>query len=211
MDIVVGFSGLGRCEVTWSSEMIQEPASWIEGAWLLIAFFWVVSALRLKRVVRTEPLAGLVAHSTLLVAASILLFSDWPREAWLAIRVLPRAAWIGWLGAVVAVMGALFTVAARTYLGRNWNLRPSVKEDHEVIRSGPYALVRHPIYTGLLLTATGTALASGLVRGLLALPLILLGLWLKSRAEERLLADALGEPYASYRRAVHWALIPFLL
>ncbi|HKI85789.1 MAG TPA: isoprenylcysteine carboxylmethyltransferase family protein [Thermoanaerobaculia bacterium] len=191
--------------------MYRDPRHWLQIIWGFIALFWLLSALSSKRVVRTQPVAGRLLHSVILIAAAFLLFSDGPYLPWRAQRVLPAAPPVAWLGLTITALGALFTVIARAYLGRNWNARPSLKEDHEVIHSGPYALVRHPIYSGLLLTATGTAVAIGLVRSFLALPLILLGFWIKASYEERLLTEALGEPYRAYTRAVRWAIIPFLL
>ena len=77
-----------------------------------------------------------------------------------------------WLGLIMVAAGIAFAVWARHYLGRNWSGTVTVKQDHELIRSGPYRLVRHPIYTGLLLAILGTAVAFGEWRGLLAFALL---------------------------------------
>jgi len=148
--------------------------------------------------------------SVLLVAA-VLLFYRWPRVAVLNQRILPGTAAIGLAGLALTVAGVLFAITARVYLGTNWSGRPSIKEGHELILKGPYRLVRHPIYTGLLLAATGTAVAFGLVRCLLALPVVLLGLWWKIRAEEQMLTETMSKQYSDYRRLVRSAIIPFIL
>ena len=105
--------------------------------------------------------------------------------------------------------GIAFAVWARHYLGRNWSGTVTVKQDHELIRSGPYRLVRHPIYTGLLLAILGTAVAFGEWRGLLAFALLTGSLLLKLRVEERFMGESFPNEYARYRAEVP-ALIPFV-
>jgi protein-S-isoprenylcysteine O-methyltransferase Ste14 len=114
---------------------------------------------------------------------------------------------IGWTGAWVCValiaIGLGFTWWARIYLGRLWSGRVTRKAEHRVVDTGPYALVRHPIYTGLLLAALATAAAKGTVLGIAGFAMLLLGLTLKARLEERWLAGELeGGAYADYRRRV---------
>ena len=99
---------------------------------------------------------------------------------------------------------------ARHCLGRNWSRSVTIKEDHELIVSGPYTLVRHPIYTGLLTGSLGTAIAMTEVRGLVALALIFLALWGKLRMEERWMREEFGASYKAYSGRVA-ALIPFVL
>lgn len=86
----------------------------------------------------------------------------------------------------------------------------SIKEDHQLITSGPYALVRHPIYTGLLLALVGSAMAMGEWRAVLAFSLAWLALWRKLRLEEHLMHRQFGETYQAYCQRVP-ALIPFVL
>jgi protein-S-isoprenylcysteine O-methyltransferase Ste14 len=86
----------------------------------------------------------------------------------------------------------------------------TVKQDHELIVNGPYALVRHPIYTGLLLAFAGTGLARGEWRGVLAVVIVFLALWRKLRLEERWMQEQFGEQYRAYKHRVA-ALVPFVL
>jgi protein-S-isoprenylcysteine O-methyltransferase Ste14 len=113
------------------------------------------------------------------------------------------------IGLALTILGLGFAVWARVHLGRFWSGMVTLKKDHELIRSGPYAFVRHPIYTGLLTAAAGTALARGTLAALLALGLIGVACWLKIRAEEKLLTNHFGDAYRDYRRQVA-ALIPFM-
>ena len=86
------------------------------------------------------------------------------------------------------MLGLAFSVAGRVWLGDNWSGTVTLKQDHELIRSGPYRWVRHPIYTGLLLAILGSAIALGEWRGLVALALVAVAFLRKVAIEERFLA-----------------------
>jgi len=92
----------------------------------------------------------------------------------------------------------------------NWSQAVTLKEDHELITSGPYALVRHPIYTGLLIAFAGSAIARGEWRGLLAVALVFVALWRKLKLEERWMRSHFGEAYETYSRRVS-ALLPYVI
>ena len=102
-----------------------------------------------------------------------------------------------WLGAAVTIAGLLFAVWAREHLGRNWSRSVTIKQGHELITTGPYAVVRHPIYTGILTGFLGTAIALSQVRGFIGFVLIFLVLWLKLRTEEEWMRSQFGETYAT--------------
>jgi protein-S-isoprenylcysteine O-methyltransferase Ste14 len=113
------------------------------------------------------------------------------------------------VGLVLTVLGLLLAIWARVVLGGNWSGSVTFKEDHELIVRGPYALVRHPIYTALLLMYLGTELAIGTVGGLVGWPIFFLSFWIKFRQEEALMIAHFGEQYSVYRKRVR-ALIPFV-
>ena len=125
-------------------------------------------------------------------------------------RFLPLADWAVWAGAVLTLGGLLFTVWARVHLGRNWSGIITVKQGHELITSGPYRVVRHPIYSGLLLAFMGSALARAKWQGVLAVVLVVWALWRKLRIEERWMRKEFGSRYQEYARCVA-ALVPFFL
>ena len=183
----------------------------IEVIWITVAAVWLVARLRSKPDLRVERSISRVFQLHLLIAAGILLFSFRPHIPRLETRYLPESVAIAVAGVVMTAFGAGFAIMARLHLGRNWSSVAKIKRDHELIRGGPYRVVRHPIYTGLLIATLGTAIASGQLRGLLAVPLVLLGFWLKARSEERLLLSEFGDRYAQYRREVTSAIVPFLL
>jgi protein-S-isoprenylcysteine O-methyltransferase Ste14 len=94
-------------------------------------------------------------------------------------------------------------------LGGNWSGRVTIKEGHTLEKRGPYAIVRHPIYSGLLLAVLGTAIAFREIRGLIAVALVFAMLLMKSRMEERFMMEEFGSVYRDYGRQVK-ALIPFV-
>ena len=115
-----------------------------------------------------------------------------------------------WIGLALTAIGLGFAIAARWWLGRNWSGRVTIKQQHQLIQNGPYALVRHPIYAGFLLALLGTALVHSELRGLIGLALAALGWIFKLRIEEALLSQQFGDAYLQYQRHVK-ALIPFFV
>jgi protein-S-isoprenylcysteine O-methyltransferase Ste14 len=114
------------------------------------------------------------------------------------------------LGLALTLFGLGFAVWARRTLGRHWSGEVTAKVDHELIRTGPYRLVRHPIYTGAILMYVGPALISGRLQGVLALVVVGLAYARKIGMEERNLHALFGPAWEEYRRETK-ALIPWLL
>jgi len=116
---------------------------------------------------------------------------------------------LGWALVGTAIIGVAFAWWARLHLGRLWSARITRKVGHRVVDSGPYGIVRHPIYTGLLLAAIATTAETGLARTAFGAVLLILGYWMKARVEERFLRVELGEEaYDSYAKRVPM-LVPF--
>jgi len=114
----------------------------------------------------------------------------------------PVPSMIGWLLAGLVVCGFIFMWWARVHLGQLWSSSVTRKEHHHVVDTGPYAIVRHPIYTGLLLAIISTLLARGTVLTLMGSAIIAVGIYIKARVEEEFLSQQLGESYAAYARRV---------
>jgi protein-S-isoprenylcysteine O-methyltransferase Ste14 len=178
--------------------------------WVAFFVYWGLKAAKVKATERLEPSSSRIVRLILMLCA-IALFSL-PRVpiAFLNDRFLPGAEWVFWTGAAITVAGLLFCVAARRHLGANWSQAVTVKKDHELITSGPYALVRHPIYTGLLLALAGSAIALAEWRGLVAVLLFFIAFWNKLRLEEKWMREHFGSSYEEYSRRVA-ALIPHIL
>lgn len=157
---------------------------YIAVTWIVFVIVWLASARVVKRTVRRQRAGSRFVHGGLLSLASLLLFTNLFRGGFLAWRFLPQSSALADVGLGCTVAGLAFAIWARLCLGPNWSGIVTIKQDHELIRSGPYARLRHPIYTGVELALLGTAIAAGEIRGLVAVGLALAGLVLKSRLEE---------------------------
>jgi len=176
--------------------------------WLSWAVYWVWASRHAKPSERRESIGSRLLHVLPLLLAVGLLWSKRIPVALLNERLFPWAPWEFWIAALITAAGLLFTVWARVYLGRNWSGVVTIKQGHELIDAGPYALVRHPIYTGLLVAFIGSAVARGEWRGLLAVLIAWAALWRKLRLEERWMTERFGEQYVAYCQRVP-ALVPF--
>jgi protein-S-isoprenylcysteine O-methyltransferase Ste14 len=172
---------------------------WQMVPWYALAVYWGVSAFRVKSTRVTEPLAARIYTACLAAATFALLFSHFLRVGRLGERFLVRDPWLEAAGTAMTYMGVAFAIWARWCLGKNWSAEVVLKTDHQLIRSGPYAYVRHPIYSGLLLAVIGTAVAIGEWRGLLAILITAVGHVLKAKREEAVMTAAFGDRYRQCR------------
>jgi protein-S-isoprenylcysteine O-methyltransferase Ste14 len=176
------------------------------GAWLV---YWYVAAVGTKPVRRRESPASRVLHILPLVLAVALLIRPGMAGPALATPIVSYQPSFPVIGAVLIAAGLGFSVWARVHLAGNWSGTVTLKQDHELVRSGPYALVRHPIYTGILLAMIGTVVANDRWSAVLALLLMAAAFLYKIVTEERFMAEAFGPAYADYRRATA-RLVPYL-
>ena len=180
----------------------------IRYCWEAFALVWLVGAIYTKPTLRgTNPGVRIASLATLLLGF-FLMTSDWV-PSWLLTRPLLVSPALQSTGVALTVIGCSFAIWARLALGRNWSGNPTVKSGHELVISGPYALTRHPIYTGMLVAVIGMTLADPRWRCMLGAILITLALLVKIRQEERLMIETFPETYPTYRRRVR-ALIPGL-
>ena len=154
---------------------------------------------------RTQSRAGGTiswAYRVLLGTGAVLL-TPWAAR-WLNAAPLWNPGKVGaYLLAAATLAGVVLTWWARIHLGRLWSSAITRKENHRIVHSGPYGLVRHPIYTGLIAAILASAIAEATLTALIGAALIVFGLWVKARAEERFLTDELGaDAYEAYRRRV---------
>jgi protein-S-isoprenylcysteine O-methyltransferase Ste14 len=176
--------------------------------WCAWALYWLITAVSAKTTQRRESPGSRLAHLIPLVIGGVLIAWQQTRWPWLAARLWPRSFTLYCVGVALLAAGLAFAVWARVHLGRNWSGTVTVKEGHELIRSGPYACVRHPIYTGILAAVLGTTIASGSVQAALGLVVIAAALLRKLRIEERFMRETFAGEYERYSAEVP-ALIPF--
>jgi protein-S-isoprenylcysteine O-methyltransferase Ste14 len=178
-----------------------------QAVWWTWAVCWYVTSFTASAPKRVQtPFARLLHQSELIFAFALLWFPQLG-YGWLGRELVPRTEGLFWTGAFLLLLGIGFAFWARVHIGRNWSGHVTLKPGHRLIRTGPYALVRHPIYTGLLLAMTGTAVAVDRGRGVLAVLIAVETLWRKLRLEERWLTEEFGAEYGRYRREVK-ALVP---
>lgn len=185
--------------------------------WLLWLAYWGFAARGTKATQREESAASRAGHIIPIGIASWLLFArtlpgctpnTWPVfPAFLCEKVVPYGPAVYFVGVAVLAAGLAFSIWARAWLGRNWSGIVTVKQDHELVRGGPYRYVRHPIYTGILFGLIGSAIARDEWRGLLAVAIAWAGLWRKLRLEERWMIERFGDAYRAFQAEVP-ALIP---
>jgi protein-S-isoprenylcysteine O-methyltransferase Ste14 len=179
----------------------------IEGPWIVFLVYWVVGALKTRKTVSQESLASRWGIMALEVLGFVLLFSDQANVGNLSRRLLPQSYALAGTGVALTWIGIAIALWARWHLGQFWSGRITLKENHQLIRTGPYAYFRHPIYSGLDLAAIGGVLAVDRWRCVLGVGLIVLGYWIKARKEESMLAAQFGEAFTEHCRQTGF-LIP---
>lgn len=185
----------------------MRPYQAIALLWAGWALSWITAAWWSSRTEKRAGVGGELAYRLPMHLGVLLMLV--PAHRYPGALRLWQVGWTGaWICVALIAAGIAFAWWARLHLGRLWSGSITRKADHRVVDTGPYALVRHPIYTGLLLALLATAAAKGVVWGWAGFLLLLGGLWLKARQEEQWLRRELGEAYDAYRRRVPM-LIPF--
>lgn len=186
---------------------ISRPFQIMEAAWISFAAYWFWAARTQKRVRSRERLLPRLLHVLYMACGFILLYAKDSRFAALNRRFLPDREWIAMLGALLTVAGVAFAIWARRHIAENWSAQVTIRKEHELIRTGPYARIRHPIYTGLLLALAGTAIVIGEYRAIAAFVVILVGFTYKAKREESLLAREFGPAFDEHRRHTGFFLL----
>jgi protein-S-isoprenylcysteine O-methyltransferase Ste14 len=175
--------------------------------WLVLLFYWLISAFSAKRYAKRNYTFWVVRLIIVVVVIAFLDNLPWTRETFGGGNglIFPLA-W-QWLGAALCVCGVAFAIWARFYLGTNWGMPMTLKQDPELVTSGPYAYVRHPIYSGFMLAALG----STLVTIWWIVPLVGLSIYFvfSARTEEKIMLGEFGTRYADYMKRSKM-LIPFV-
>ncbi len=181
----------------------------IELMWLSWATYWLASSFAASSPKRVQnPGDRMIYRLKMAVAAALLLFPSLS-FGWLGVGLIPRSWALYWIAVTLVACGLGFACWARFHLGTYWSGHVTLKPGHRLIRTGPYAIVRHPIYTGLLLAFAGSAVAVDRVAGILSIGILLYATIPKIHLEEQWLTEEFGEEYQRYRNEVKM-LVPFV-
>ena len=189
--------------------------------WACWAGYWILAAAGCRRAARTEARSSRLAHLLLLASSYALLFLEPITTGVLATPILqatpitqPSSVLYGsgfalyGSGFALTACGLGLATWARVHIGRNWSGTVAIRSEQRLVESGPYAWIRHPIYSGLLLALAGSAIAIGTLAAVLAVTIAIVAFWRKIQIEEGWIDSAFGHEYADYRRRVG-GLLPF--
>ena len=178
----------------------------IEVLWMLLGLYVALAILRIRGAKQRQSLFTRLPHLAAMIVAFILLLERRAHFGLLERRFLPNSQTGIWIGIGVTACGMALAIWARSHLGANWSATITIRTNHSLVRTGPYARLRHPIYSGLLFAIAGTALAQGEWRGLLALAIALIVWSVKARKEESWLRDEFGAQFEEYSQRTGFLL-----
>lgn len=179
------------------------PETTIRTMWLAWWISWMAAAAWSDRVVKRPATRHQIVYRLLAGLGAVLLFGTYGRDLRAEMILWHTPVPLAWALVVVVLAGLLFTWWARIHLGRLWSSSVTRKADHHVVDTGPYGIVRHPIYTGIILASAATAAMRGTVLAWLGACVMTTGWVIKARLEEEFLREQLGaETYGEYARRV---------
>jgi protein-S-isoprenylcysteine O-methyltransferase Ste14 len=173
----------------------MQSSRWL---WCILAAVWLVLSFAMKSVKRSETIRERIQHIAPLLVAFWLLFNQPRYWQWLNLRLLPNAPIFWRAGVAITAAGVAISIWARLSLGSNWSGMVTLKDNHELIRTGLYSRIRHPIYTGILLAFVGTASIQGELRCLVGFAILLITLHFKAKREEGFLDQEFGPNFAEH-------------
>lgn len=175
--------------------------------WIAFSVYWGIAGRNSAPTKSSESKASTWFHQIVLIVALVLLFAPVPGlTGWF----LPqRLHFLVAAGALLQAAFVMLAVWARRHLGRNWSGAVRIGVDHELVRTGPYRVLRHLIYTAMLGMFLGTAISSSQYHALLGMAILVLAYLRKTRMEENILRQTFGAEWDAYRRDT-WALVPLL-
>jgi len=185
----------------------MHPGIAIIALWGLWALSWVAASGWTNRTEKAPELTSQAGYRIVLIIGALVL--GVPAHGYAGALRVWHVNWVeAWVCVGLIAAGFAFCWWARIHLGRFWSGQVTRKSDHRVIDTGPYAIVRHPIYTGVLCAVYATAAAKGTVFGICGAIIFTVGFWMKARLEEKWLSQELGQDYDAYRLRIPM-LLPF--
>ena len=177
--------------------------------WSAIFIYWLISSFAVKKTIRRQPGSGRILYIICVLTAFTFLFGNYFSIDFLDKQVFPQTQIWRITGVIFCALGLAFSLTARIWLGENWSGRITVKENHELIQSGPYAVTRNPIYTGFLLAFIGCSMTLGQVKGYIGIIFLIVCILIKTFQEEMFMQEVFGGKFTAYKSKVR-RLIPFI-
>ncbi len=184
------------------------PGLIILSCWIVFVAYWLISAFGVKATAERGSFSTRLTYRIPLIIGGIIL-GKFHQPYPLSLAVTPQTFVTAAIGAAVCVAGLCVAIWSRWTLGGNWSSEVTFKVGHQLVKTGPYRLVRHPIYTGVLLMCLGPVIQFGRLHCWLGLAIIALGLWIKLKQEEAIMLRHFPD-YSDYCKEVK-ALIPFVI
>jgi protein-S-isoprenylcysteine O-methyltransferase Ste14 len=172
----------------------------LEFPWIVFLIYWIIGAMKTRATRESEPFTSRFTVLLIEVAGYLLVFNDSTGFGFLGTRFLPHTLAGPVVGVVMTWSGIALAIWSRYHLAENWSARITIKEDHQLIRSGPYSHLRHPIYSGLILATIGTAVVIAKWRCLLGLCLVVTGYCIKALKEESMLTQLFGKAFREHQK-----------
>ncbi len=178
-------------------------------SWIVLFLVWGFSRLSSKQTISRPDRPRQILIWLLILAGFVLVFEGYHLGPIFGLRLTSQSQALSWLGLLLDLIGVVFAIWARLTIGRNWSNIMTIKEGHELVQSGPYALVRHPIYSGMLLAMLGTVMTLGYAISYLGFVFAFIAMALRTKSEDKLMAMRFPESHAAYRQQTN-RLIPFV-
>ncbi len=179
----------------------------VELPWIVFVICWIIGAIKTRATREKESFTSRSAVLLIEIVGYVLVFSGSTGIGFLGTRFIPRTMSSAALGVGFTWGGIGLAVWARYHLAEYWSARITIKEDHQLIRTGPYSHLRHPIYSGLVLATIGSALVIDEWRCVLGVCLVLTGYCFKARKEETMLTQQFGDAFREHQKRAGF-LIP---
>lgn len=192
-------------------------------SWFSYIVYWLVSAIGVKKDKSekglrswwwSRPVFVIRLFIALIIIASVIYFRG---KIWIfnrngiiyQLQMVSTSFIPAYMGAIICFLGIVLAIWARRYLGKNWSPHPALKEGHELVTSGPYSLLRHPIYTGILTSILGSVITTGNLFWLIIFIIVAFNFINRTRIEEGLMKQQFPDQYPEYKKRT-WALIPYI-
>ena len=189
--------------------MISTYTALAYGSWAVLFLVWLPGYFTSKKTVARPERGRQVGALIFIWAGFTFMFNSGGWGSFLGTRLTPRTGLPAPIGLALDLVGVLFAIWARLTIGRNWSNVIALKEKHELVQTGPYGIVRHPIYTGMSLAVLGTAMTTGSLAAYLGFVCMMVGLLIRIQSEDRLMATQFPETHPAYRQRTR-RLVPFI-